>query len=216
MARRAVITSLFLDIGGVLLTDGWGSPSRHRAVEHFKLEPEFEERHRHAWDTHQLGKISLDEYLNYVVFYRKRPFTRARFHRYMLAQSRPYPKMIALATRLKQRHGLKVAMVSNEGRELNAYRIAKFKLDALADVFVSSCYVGLIKPDPDFYGLEFDLTQTPPQRALYIDNTALFVEVARGLGIRSILHTDYETTAARMKSFGLQSGENAVRRTSSS
>jgi putative hydrolase of the HAD superfamily len=216
MAGRAVITHLFLDIGGVLLTDGWGSPSRRRAVKHFKLEPEFEERHRHAWDTHQLGKITLDEYLSYVVFYRKRPFTRARFHRYMLAQSQAYPKMIALAAHLKQRHGLKVAMVSNEGRELNAYRIAKFRLDALADVFVSSCYVGLIKPDPDFYRLAFDLTQTRPQRALYIENTPMFVEVSQGLGIRSILHSDYETTTARLKSFGLESGDSAVRRTRSS
>jgi putative hydrolase of the HAD superfamily len=197
---------LFLDIGGVLLTDGWGSPSRRRAVSHFKLEPEFEERHRHAWDTHQLGKISLDEYLSYVVFYRKRPFTRAQFRKYMLAQSQPYPKMIALAARLKRRYGLKVAVVSNEGRELNAYRIPKFRLDALADVFVSSCYVGLIKPDPNIYELAFNLTQTPAQRALYIENTPMFVEAAQSLGIRSILHTDYETTAARLKLFGLESG----------
>jgi len=202
MGRKAV-TCLFFDIGGVLLTDGWGTDSRRRAASHFKLEPEFEVRHHHAWDTHQVGKLSLDEYLTHVVFYRKRPLTRARFYQYMLAQSKPYAPMIALATRLKQRHGLKVAMLSNEGRELTAYRIKKFRLDAIADVFVSSCFVGLLKPDSGFYRLALDLTHTPPERALYIENTPMFVEVARALGIRSILHTDYETTSARLKSLGL-------------
>jgi len=197
---------LFLDIGGVLLTDGWGTRSREQAAQDFEFEPDVETRHHHAWDAHQLGKLSLDEYLSHVVFYRKRPFSRARFYKYMLAQSKPYTDMLALAKRLKQRHGLKIAFVSNEGRELNAYRIAKFRLDAIADVFVSSCYVGLLKPDADFYRLAFDLTQTPPERALYIENTAMFVEVAKGLGLRSILHTDYETTLARLKAFGLASG----------
>jgi len=210
--RRKAVTCLLLDIGGVLLTDGWGNRSRRRAARHFKLEPDVEERHHHAWDTHQVGKLSLDEYLTHVVFYRKRPFTRARFYQYMLAQSKPYAPMIALVTHLKQRHGLKVAMVSNEGRELTAYRIKKFRLDAIADVFVSSCYVGLLKPDCDFYRLALDVTQTPPERALYIENTPMFVEVAQRLGIPSILHTDCEATTARLKSFGLESGESAVRR----
>ena len=201
--RRKGVTCLFLDIGGVLLTDGWGSRSRQRAASHFKLEPEFEQRHHHAWDTHQVGKLSLNEYLTHVVFYRKRPFTRARFYKYMLAQSKPYASMLALVTRLKQQHGLKVAMLSNEGRELTAYRVAKFRLDAIADVFVSSCYVGLLKPDCDFYRLALDLTQTPAEWALYIENTPMFVEVAEGLGINCILHADYKTTSARLKSFGL-------------
>ena len=209
MAKKPVITCLFFDIGGVLLTDGWGSGSRRQAAIHFKLEPEFEERHRHAWDTHQVGKLSLDEYLSHVVFYRKRPFTRARFLKYIHAQSEPYPEMIALARRVKQ-HGLKVAVVSNEGRELTAYRIAKFGLDTIADVFISSCYVGLLKPDPDFYRLALDVTQTPPERAIYIENTPMFVEVAQGLGIASILHTRYETTIAQLKSFGLGSNAHIV------
>ena len=206
MARQPAITCLFFDIGGVLLTDGWGTRSREEAARHFNLEPEVETRHRHAWDAHQLGKMSLDEYLSHVVFYRKRPFSRATFRRYMLAQSKAYPKMIALAKRLKKRHGLKVAFLSNESRELNAYRIAKFGLVSIGDVCVSSCYVGLLKPDADFYRLAFDLTQTPPKEALYIENTAMFVEVARGLGIKSILHRDYEDTVAQLKSFGLKSG----------
>jgi putative hydrolase of the HAD superfamily len=212
MAKTAT-THLFLDIGGVLLTDGWGSLSRRKAASHFRLEPDVEERHHEAWNTYQQGRLSLDEYLSHVVFYRKRSFTRTQFRQYMLTQSNPYPDMIALVTRVKERHGLNVAVISNEGRELNGYRIKKIRLDAIADVFISSCYVRLLKPDPDIYRLALDVTQTMPEQGLYIENTPMFVEVAEGLGIKSILHVGYRSTAARLKSLGLESSERTVRQT---
>jgi putative hydrolase of the HAD superfamily len=117
--------------------------------------------------------------------------------------------------RPKQLHGLKVAVIGNAGRELNAFRIKIFRLDAIADVFVSSCYVRLLKPDRDMYELALDLTQAPRERVVYVENTPIFVEVAQVLGIRSILHTDDRTTAARMALLGLEGdAESAVRRTS--
>jgi phosphoglycolate phosphatase-like HAD superfamily hydrolase len=123
---------LFLDIGGVLLTDGWDHHARKRAAKNFKLEwAEMEDRHQLTFDTYEEGKLTLEEYLGRVVFYQKRPFTRAQFRRFMFAQSKPYPEMIELVAQLKVRHGLKIAVVSNEARELNAHRIRKFKLDGL-------------------------------------------------------------------------------------
>jgi putative hydrolase of the HAD superfamily len=202
--KAAPITCLFLDIGGVVLTDGWGRLSRKKAAARFKLDrAEMEERHHLTWDTHQAGKLSLEEYLDRVVFYRRRVFTRARFRRFMFAQSRPYPEMIALIARLKVRHGLKVAVVSNEGRELNAYRIRKFKLDRLADFFVSSCFVHLLKPDAEIFRLALDIAQVSPPHVAYIEDTPMFVEIAEGLGIRGIVHTDCRSTRAALASLGL-------------
>jgi putative hydrolase of the HAD superfamily len=111
--------------------------------------------------------------------------------------------MIELVERLKVRHGLKIAVVSNEGRELNAYRIRKFKLDRVVDFFISSCFVHIRKPDADIFRLALDIAQTPVDQIVYIENTPMFVQVAEGLGIRSILHTDYETTRARLAALGL-------------
>src|ERR1035441_10041114 len=112
-----------------------------------------EERHRLTFETHEEGKLTFEEYLSRVVFYRKRPFTRAQFRRSMCAQSKPCPEMIALIARLKSRYGLKIAVVSNEAREVNDYRIRKFKLAEYVDSFISSCFVGLRKPDADIYRL---------------------------------------------------------------
>ena len=204
MKKITEITCLFLDIGGVLLTNGWDHHARKRAAANFKLEvAEMEARHHLTFGIYEEGKLTLEEYLGRVVFYQKRPFTRAQFRRFMFAQSKPYPEMIELVAQLKVRHGLKIAVVSNEARELNSYRIQKFKLDGLVDTFISSCFVHLRKPDADIFRLALDLVQAPAQQVLYIENTPMFVRIAEGLGIRSILHADYRSTCAKLASFGL-------------
>jgi putative hydrolase of the HAD superfamily len=139
-----------------------------------------------------------------VVFYQKRPFTRAQFKGFMFAQSEPYPEMIQLFAQLKVRYGLKIAVVSNEARELNAHRIRKFKLDGFVDAFISSCFVHIRKPDEDIFRLALDIAQAPARQVLYIENTPMFVQIAQGLGIRSILHEDYKSTCAKLASFGFE------------
>ena len=215
MKRAIPVTTLFLDIGGVLLTDGWDHHARKRAATNFKLDlAEMEDRHHLTFDTYEEGKLTLEEYLGRVVFYQKRPFTRAQFRRFMFAQSKPYPKMIALVAQLKARYGLKIAVVSNEARELNAYRIQKFKLDGFVDAFISSCFVHVRKPDADIFRFALDIAQAPARQVVYIENTPMFVRIAEGLGIRSILHTDYRSTCAKLALFGLQNDEGISRATS--
>jgi HAD superfamily hydrolase (TIGR01509 family) len=204
MTSEAPIRTLFLDVGGVLLTNGWDHHARRRAVAEFNLEwDEFEPRHQLNFATYEEGKLTVEEYLNRTVFYAKRAFSREEFWDFMTAQSQPYPEMLDLAARLKSRYGLKIAVVSNEARELNEYRIRTFKLDALVDCFVSSCFVHFRKPDLDIFRLALDIAQTPPERIVYIENTPLFVQVAEGLGIRSILHTDCESTRRELAALGL-------------
>jgi putative hydrolase of the HAD superfamily len=201
----APVRCLFLDIGGVLLTDGWDHHARKRAATHFKLGwTEMEERHSLNFETYEEGKLTLKEYLDRVVFYEKRPFLRSQFRRFMFAQSKPYPEMIELIAKLKKRYALKIAVVSNEGRELNAHRIQQFKLDRILDFYISSCFVHLHKPDADIYRLALDIAQVPTRQIVYIENTPLFVRVAKGLGIRGILHTDYKSTVAKLAAFGLK------------
>jgi HAD superfamily hydrolase (TIGR01509 family) len=208
------ISALFLDIGGVLLTDGWDHHARKRAAKNFKLAwAEMEDRHHLTFDTYEEGKLTLEEYLDRVVFYEKRPFTRAQFRRFIFAQSKPYPEMIELVRKLKAKHRLKIAVVNNEARELNSHRIHKFKLDGFVDSFISSCFVHVRKPDADIFRLALDIAQAPARQVVYIENTPMFVQIAEGLGIRSILHTDYRSTCATLASFGLQNDEGVIHET---
>ena len=184
MTSAIPITTLFLDIGGVLLTDGWDHHARQRAATHFKLDwDEMENRHQLTFGTYEEGKLTLEEYLSRTVFYEKRPFTRDQFREFMFAQSQPYPEMIELFARLKARHRLKIAVVSNEARELNAHRIRTFKLDRvrrflhfflLRSLSQTRCRTS--------FGLALDIAQTPAEQIVYIENTAMFVQIAEELG----------------------------------
>ena len=208
MKKRIPITTLFVDIGGVLLTNGWDHHERRRAAKHFKLNwADMQDRHELNFETHEQDKISFQEYLDRVVFWQKRSFTRAEFRQFMFAQSKPFTEMIELVRNLKAKYRLKIIVVSNEAREVNAYRIRQFKLDQFVDAFISSCFVRLRKPDTDIYRLAFDIAQTPVRQIIYIENTPLFVQVAESLGIRSILHTDYKSTCIKLATFGLQHHE---------
>jgi FMN phosphatase YigB (HAD superfamily) len=203
--KNAPIKTLFVDIGGVLLTNGWDHRARRRAARDFKLDwSEMEERHGLNFETHEEDKLSFSEYLNRVIFYEKRPFTRGKFRHFMLAQSKPCPEMIELVRKLKVKYGLKIIVVSNESRELNAHRIGTFKLTGIVDAFISSCFVHLRKPDADIFKLALDVAQTPARNIIYIDNTQLFVEVAATLGICGVLHADYQSTRAKLAAYGLE------------
>lgn len=198
------VSALFLDIGGVLLTNGWDREARRLAAETFALDlDEMNERHHLTFDTYEEGKLSLDEYLERVVFYEPRRFTPDEFRRFMLEQSRPYPEMIDLVCRLKSRHRLKVAVVSNEGRELTEYRIRTFRLGSFIDFFVVSSFVHFRKPDTDMYRIALDIAQVAPAQVIYIEDRSMFVEVAATLGIRGIVHRGHKTTREELARFGL-------------
>jgi putative hydrolase of the HAD superfamily len=104
---------------------------------------------------------------------------------------------------LKGRYHLKTIAVSNEGREINAFRIRTFHLDQVIDTFVSSCYVHFRKPDPDMYRIALDISQSTPEEVAYIDDRPLFVEVANSLGIHGIQHVDLSTTRSKLGELGL-------------
>jgi putative hydrolase of the HAD superfamily len=201
------ITTLFLDIGGVLLTPGWDRQARARAVQFFQLDAgDFEERHHLCADLLEVGRIDLAGYLERVVFHTARRFQRDEFRTFMFAQSFAHPPMIELARALRQRHGLRVVLLSNEGRELGQHRIQAFDLGAFSDVFVISGSVHCRKPDPEIYRMALDLAQVPPEHVAYVEDRPLFVEAGARLGLHAIHHTGLETTRAALEALGLPAG----------
>ncbi len=125
----------------------------------------------------------------------------------MFEQSQPHPRMIELIRKLKAQYGLKIAVVSNEGRELNSYRIRKFKLDEFVDFFISSCFIHLRKPDSDMYRMALDIAQVPAEQVVYIDDQPMFVQVAEAEGIRGIHHIDCTSTRKQLARLGLEIAE---------
>ncbi|RPJ36489.1 MAG: hypothetical protein EHM35_08040, partial [Planctomycetaceae bacterium] len=89
-------------------------------------------------------------------------------------------------------NGLKVGAVSNEGRELAVHRIREFHLTEFIEFFVISSFVRFRKPDADIFRLALDISQVPPEQAVYVEDRPMFVEIARELGIHSIHHETME------------------------
>jgi putative hydrolase of the HAD superfamily len=204
MKKHKHITTLFLDIGGVLLTNGWDRNMRKKAAEHFHLDyDELDERHNMTFDTYEEGKLSIDEYLKLVVFHKKRPFEFNAFKEFLFSQTQPLPDMIKMFKSISESNALKVGAISNEGRELTIYRVSRFGLKEFIQFFICSCFVHFRKPDKDIYKIALDVGQVTPEQSVYIDDRKLHVEVASSLGMNAIHHIDIDTTRHKLSEYGL-------------
>jgi putative hydrolase of the HAD superfamily len=161
----AEITTTFWDMGGVILTNAWDRAARQRAVAKFGLDwDDFEDRHElllHAFET---GETTLENYLDRVVFYRKRAFSRDDFKCFMFEQSQAAPEGLAVLGRAAAAGRYLIAALNNESLELNQYRIERFGLRKLA----------------------LSITQRAAEECVFIDDRALNLECARELGMHTI------------------------------
>ncbi len=201
----SAIRAIFWDVGGVLLTNAWDRSERMAALEHFRLdEEEFHSRHEMLVSSFERGKISLDEYLERTVFYHNRPFTRDEFRDYMFELSRPMPEVLAFARALANSGRYFMGTINNESRDLNMHRIEKYGLREIFPLFVSSCFVGLRKPENGIYRLAIDLTQINPQECCFIDDRALNLESAAQLGMRTIQMQTLEQLQEELGKLGVK------------
>ena len=182
-----VVRAIFWDVGGVLLTNAWDRTQRTAALEHFRLdEEEFHARHEMVVSSFERGKITLEEYLDRTVFYRTRPFTRDAFRDFMFSLSQPFPEVLGFAQSLTESNKYFMGTLNNESRELNCYRIEKNGLRKIFRLFLSSCFVGLRKPERDIYRLALETTQIPAEACCFIDDRSLNLECAAKLGMQTI------------------------------
>jgi putative hydrolase of the HAD superfamily len=179
---------ILFDVGGVLLTNGWDAQERALAAEHFHLDlVELEARHRNVSGAWERGLISRDAYLDTTVFYEPRSFSRDEFFRFMLAQSQWLPNgAIGTLREFAASNKCMVGALNNEARETNEYRFATFGLRQYFSVSLSSCYLGLRKPDIEIFRRALDILGRPAERILFIDDRAENVDGAAHTGMKAI------------------------------
>lgn len=201
----AKISAIFWDVGGVLLSNAWDHNERREAVTRFGLDPgEFEQRHAAVVSDFETGKLSLEQYLDRTVFYRDWTFTRDAFRQFMYSRSQPRPEALALARELASSGKYLMSTINNESAELNAYRIRQFALNEVFDLFVSSCFVGLRKPDPQIYALAMKLTQRDPGECCFIDDRPENLHPASELGMHTIRMEGADKLRDDLKALGVE------------
>jgi putative hydrolase of the HAD superfamily len=195
---------LYSDVGGVLGTNGWDTSLRKKIAAHFKIElSEIESRHHLMFDSYERGHMSFEDYLGYVFFDVPRAFTVEEVRDYSYKQSVAWPGNIKFFQQTKESNGLKVALISNEGRGLTEHRVRKFQLRELADFMIFSHCVGYRKPDREIWQLALDLAQVTPRESLYLDDRKMFVDIAADMGFTAVHYVSVEDTSKRLRELGL-------------
>jgi putative hydrolase of the HAD superfamily len=199
------ITTMFWDIGGVILSNGWGRASRKEAARVFDFDwEEFQDRHDLCFPALDAGLISLDEYLDRVLFHRQQSFTREDFVAFMYAQSVEFPESRAILDEVTRMKKYFVGAINNEPLELNRYRIEVFDLRRNFEVFFSSCYVRSRKPEATIFRVALEVSQRPPEQCIFIDDRPLNLEVPRRLGMQVIHYKDAEQLRAELRTYDVK------------
>lgn len=199
---KTTIRVIFLDIGGVILSNGWDHLSRQKAAENFGFSyDEMEKRHQCFFNIFETGGFTLDEYLDRVVFYHSQNFTKQEFKAFMFSQSVELPLMLPWLRKWKKEIEIPVFSANNEARELNEYRIRTFSLHGVFDGFFSSCHLGFRKPDPRFFRAALSTAQVLPSETLYLDDRPQLVDAAKKLNIQAFLHQNFEKTKIILEKF---------------
>ena len=197
-------STLFFDIGGVLLTNGWDTGSRKRAAETFGLDyPEFQTRHEMLKTAFETGRLSLDGYLRKAVFHRERSFAPADFKAFMFEQSQPIGGTLEWVRALAHSGRCQLFTLNNESRELHEHRVRTFQLETVFRGFLTSCYLGQAKPDEGIYLNALGIASCDRANAIFIDDRALNVEPALVLGLHALQFTDLDALRAHLKDFGV-------------
>jgi putative hydrolase of the HAD superfamily len=200
----AEITTLFWDIGGVILTNGWDRGSRKEAADAFHLDlEEFQDRHDLSFPAFDSGLITLNEYLDRTLFFRPRSFTREEFTAFMFAQSKEYPETRAILDKVSGSGKYFIGAINNEPLELNQFRIEAFHLRKNFLVFFSSCYVRSRKPEELIFRVALEVTQRQPTECLFIDDRPLNLESPRRLGMNTIHHQNAGQLRSELGKFGV-------------
>lgn len=190
-----------MDIGGVLLSDGWNHASRMLAIDKFGLEPiQFQKDHAVAFSLFENGKLSLDQYIEAVVFNKERNFSKKEFAEFMFSRTSQLPDFLPWLIEWKKTTNVKIFSINNEGKEFNDYRIKHYKLHQCFDAFISSCEVGFSKPDPCIFKLALGIVQEEPQHCLYFDDRAIHVSIAKQMGFNAYLHEGFEQSKLILES----------------
>ncbi len=178
--------TLFFDLGGVLLTNGWDTKARRLAAETFELDfAEFQTRHEMLKTAFETGRLGINHYINKAVFHKPRPFSAQEFKEFMFARSELLGDTLDFVRALGQTGKYRLYTLNNESRELHEHRVKTFGLDAIFRGFLASCYLGQVKPDEDIYLNALGIAATTRDNALFIDDRSLNVEPALALGLNA-------------------------------
>jgi putative hydrolase of the HAD superfamily len=196
---------ILFDVGGVLLTNGWDHCEREHVLDRFHVDKAaFETRHARLNDPWERDAISMQEYLDEVLFYEPRSFTREDFVTAICEESAVLSDSgIGILEELAASGKCMLGALNNEARVPNDYRFHTFGLRNYFDVTLSSCYLGLRKPHREIYDRAVDILSRPADRILFIDDRPENVAAALAVGMKAIQFSGAEPLRRELETLGV-------------
>jgi epoxide hydrolase-like predicted phosphatase len=154
----------------------------------------------HPWHQLERGEITMADFGMGLVQRAadagvELDFTALReYHSEMAA----HPSMVAAIADLKAR-GYKTGLVTNNIKEAGDEWRALVDLDALFDVVVDSCVVGMRKPDPRIFAHALAAVGSDAGSALFLDDHPANVAGAERAGLRGLLVDDVDVAVADLQ-----------------
>ena len=188
------IKTIFWDIGGVILSNGWDTGQRARVLTSFGVDlTAYEKRHPSENFLWERGRISAEEYFNRTVFKPRDTlpqtlnFTFGDLWPKVCGESSfPYPESFDILVALKATGQFKLATLNNESIELNEYRLDTFGLRQQFDYFICSGYINEMKPYPDIFRAAVRISGHPARTAVFIDDKQENIDAALYHGMQGI------------------------------
>jgi putative hydrolase of the HAD superfamily len=182
------IETIFWDIGGVLLTNGWDKDQRADVLCRLGVDLEdYESRHDAANFYWERGLSTAKRFFDQTVFTEPRDFSFEDLWSLVCAESRVlHPECFDILGTLAADGRFKIATLNNESRELNDHRVEAFQLRDYFDYFICSGYVHEMKPDAAIYRSAIEISGYRAEQAIFIDDKQENCDAAMGLDMQAI------------------------------
>jgi putative hydrolase of the HAD superfamily len=203
------IRTIYWDIGGVLLSNGFGR--RQRAGFYTALglneddQAEFETRREDANWHWERGLIDADEFFRRTVFFKPRAFTQADVWSAVEQQQMLLDgSAIEILRSLHGRGQMRQATLNNESRELNHFRLNRFSLRKYFQFFICSGYVHEMKPASDIYRIALEVGGDAPGETLFIDDKAENIQAANQAGFIGLQFSSPALLEEQLRAHGVE------------
>ncbi len=188
--HEQTIKTIFWDLGGVILTNGWDLHQRTHVLASLGVDlPAYEAVHDRVNYYWERGLINAHDFFEQTVL-KTNPqlgLTFEHLWKLVCAESRLlHPECFDILQALKATGNYRLATLNNESKELNEYRLDTFALRDRFDYFICSGYVHEMKPLPDIYRVATDISGHRPQETLLIDDKQENCDAAISLGMQAI------------------------------
>ena len=207
-AARAGVRTIFWDIGGVLLTNGWDVHQRRDVLTRIGADVKaYEALHDEVNFFWERGLMTAREFFARTVFATS-PGLAIGFDELwamVCAESRVlYPESVCVLESLRASGRHRIATLNNESRELNAHRMEAFGFGGCFDYRVCSGYVHEMKPAPRIYQDAIAISGLPAATALFIDDKAENCDAARAHGMQAIVFRTPAQLRDELAQLGIQ------------